>query len=57
MATQPDPAPDRIEPQSPPETPPIPGEPGPTSPPDEMPVIPPDIDNPDRGPQETPTLP
>lgn len=51
MATQPD----RIEPQSPPETPPMPVEPGPDYP-DETPTLPPDIDQPGRGPAETPAV-
>lgn len=54
MATQPDPAPDRIEPQPPPELPPQPDEPAPAVPPDETPGIPPDIDQPGTNPEETP---
>ncbi|MCB2078668.1 MAG: hypothetical protein KDE55_13345 [Novosphingobium sp.] len=54
MATQPDPEPNIIEPQSPPEAPPQPMEPGPSGPPDEAPDLPPDIDQPGRGPDESP---
>lgn len=43
MATQPDPAPDRIDPQYPPEAPSRPDEPGPPTAPDEAPAPPPDI--------------
>ncbi len=56
MATQPNPGPDRIEPQSPPETPVTPNEPGPQPSPDEMPDLPPDIDEPGIGPDEEPNL-
>lgn len=53
MATQPDPSPDRIEPQSPPETPVLPEEPAPGQP-EETPPLSPDIDEPGIGPDETP---
>jgi len=55
MATQPDPEPNRIEPQSPPETPAPPAEPGEPLSPDETPSLPPDFDEPGIGPEETPT--
>lgn len=52
MATQPEPAPDFIEPQSPPEMPPIPDEP--VSPqPDETGPLDPDFINPGENPDET----
>ena len=57
MATQPDPAPDTIEPGSPPEFEPLPDDPAPDSPPDEAPEIQPDIDQPGRGPGEVPPPP
>lgn len=57
MATQPEPGPDRIDPQAPPETPHLPDEPGQPQTPDETPGVPPDIDNPDVSPDEAPTLP
>ena len=56
MATQPEFTPDTIEPQSPDESPPM-QEPEPgfqPSAPDEAPPLQPDVDNPDRGPDETP---
>jgi len=53
MATQPDTPPNRIDPQSPPETPPQPAEPEPVSP-EEAPPLSPDIDQPGIGPDETP---
>jgi hypothetical protein len=55
MATQPDP--NRIDPQSPPETPPPAPEPGQPGQPDEAPSLPPDIDQPGYGPDEEPILP
>lgn len=54
MATQPDP--DRIDPQSPPESPPMPSEPDPAYP-SEAPPLSPDTDNPGVGPEEQPNLP
>ena len=57
MATQPDPAADRIEPISPPETPYTDPDRGPPPSPDETPDLPPDIDEPGRGPDEEPMLP
>ncbi len=55
MATQPPISPDHIEPQSPPETPPRPGDP--IEPyPDETGPLSPDIDEPGRGPDELPTI-
>ena len=54
MATQPDPAPDRIDPTSPPETPALPDDPAPPTGPDEAPELPPDFDQPDVSPPETP---
>jgi hypothetical protein len=59
MASQPEiPKPDTIDPQSPPETPPAerPGETPFQEPPEVMPVGP-DVDNPDRGPEELPGVP
>lgn len=53
MATQPDPPPNRIDPQSPPEAPPLPVEPGEGETPQEAPELPPDFDQPDIGPDET----
>ena len=53
MATQPPVKPDRIEPQSPPETyPDAPGQPGPE--PDEIIPVNPDIIEPERWPEEWP---
>ena len=53
MATQPDTPPNRIEPQSPPETPPLPSEPFPSGP-SESPPLGPDIAEPGWTPEETP---
>jgi hypothetical protein len=55
MATQPNVQPDRIDPQSPPETPPLPSDPvpGPGKPDETQPPAP-DITEPGRGPDETP---
>jgi hypothetical protein len=53
MATQPDPSPDTIEPQSPDELTPY-EDPAPAYSPDEEPMIAPDFDQPDISPQETP---
>lgn len=53
MATQPGSPPNRIDPQSPPETPPQPREPTPYTP-DESPELPPDFDQPDISPDESP---
>ncbi|WP_205214891.1 hypothetical protein [Altererythrobacter sp. ZODW24] len=53
MATTPPTNPDRIDPQSPPETPQQPDEPVPSSPPETEP-LPPDFDQPDRSPDEFP---
>lgn len=55
MATQPDPAPDRIEPGTPAETPPPFEQPAPGTP-DEAPGIGPDIDEPGTGPDEVPKV-
>ncbi len=55
MATQPDPPPDRDEPLSPPETPPMAPEPGPATPPAETPPLAPDTDVPEIAPPETPS--
>jgi hypothetical protein len=55
MATQPNPPPDRVEPQSPPETPVLPEEPVEPVSPDETPTLPPDVDEPGIGPDEAPT--
>ncbi len=55
MATQPDPAPNRIDPQSPPETP-EPNDPMPEGP-EETPPLSPDFDEPGFGPDEEPILP
>jgi len=55
MATQPDPPPDRDEPLSPPETPPLAPEPGPATPPAETPPLAPDTDVPEISPPETPS--
>ena len=55
MATQPDPAPDHVNPQSPPETPVLPDDPGVPYAPDETPTLPPDFDQPGIGPEEAPT--
>ncbi|MEZ5743362.1 MAG: hypothetical protein R3D89_06450 [Sphingomonadaceae bacterium] len=54
MATQPEPGPDRIDPQSPPETPGIPDDPAPPASPPETPGIPPDFDQPGTSPDEIP---
>ena len=55
MATQPDISPDTIDPQSPPESPPQPSEPIPSEPQEVPEIAPgPDIDQPGRGPDETP---
>jgi len=54
MATTPPQRPDRIEPQSPPETPVRPDEPAPANPPDFEPPAP-DFDEPDRSPEEYPS--
>jgi hypothetical protein len=55
MATQPDIPPDIIEPQSPPESPPLPSDPVPgPGQPAETPPLGPDIDQPGRGPDEIP---
>jgi len=57
MATQPgSPPPDRDNPQTPPETPPLPDDPGPAGPPMEEPVESPDIDQPGIGPDEMPEV-
>lgn len=55
MASQPDPSPDRIDPQSPAETPPLydPAETPGTQAPD-VPIPAPDFDQPDSAPQEIP---
>ena len=53
MATQPPAKPNRIDPQSPPETPPQPYEPAPGEP-EESPELPPDFDEPGFVPDETP---
>jgi len=57
MATQPgSPPPDRDNPQTPAETPPLPDDPGPAGPPMEEPVESPDIDQPGIGPDEMPEV-
>lgn len=53
MASTPPHQPDRIDPQSPPETPGVPQEPVPSRPPEIDPPTP-DIDNPDVSPDEVP---
>ena len=53
MSTNPPPEPEIPPPDNPPETPSTPQEPVPSRP-DEITPVPPDIDNPDRGPEETP---
>lgn len=55
MATEPPNKPDRIMPQSPPETPPIPNEPIEPQP-DEIEPDTPDFDQPDQSPEELPDL-
>ena len=52
MATQPDPPPNRIDPQSPPEIPAPPAAPGEPAAPDEAPPLPPDFDQPGECPDE-----
>jgi hypothetical protein len=54
MATQPDSPPDKIEPQSPPELPPLPDEQQQPASPYEAPTVAPDIDQPGHGPDEQP---
>jgi len=53
MGTKPTPPPDTIEPQSPPETPPMPAEPVPGRPDEVHPPVP-DFDRPERSPEELP---
>ena len=53
MASVPPARPDRIDPQEPPGVEPVPAEPQPEEPPETTPPAP-DIDEPDRGPDETP---
>lgn len=53
MSNNPPEKPNRIDPQSPPEAPPVPVEPTPSQP-DEVEPVSPDIDEPDTGPDELP---
>ncbi|WP_336985633.1 hypothetical protein [Altererythrobacter aquiaggeris] len=55
MATTPPNDPDRIDPQSPPETPGLPDEPAPTQPPEVDPPQP-DVEEPGRSPEEFPSV-